>query len=489
MKFKFKGALAKAAVLTLAFSSAMSSTAFAEEFDNSYFRENAIISIKENAIINKVSENGTIYIVGDSTACEYGYDKNYAVFRAGWGMYLSRYLSGNRKVVNLALSGRSSKSFTSEENYKKLKEDLTAGDCLLIQFGHNDAKKSTEDDLKNRYTDPEGDINTEGSFKNSLYKNYIKLAEEKGAVPVLISPVARRKFDENGRVIDSHGSYDDAVEELAKETGVDFIDMTAKTERLYNTYGTEFTKAFHAAYKDKTKGIDNTHYNAYGANVAALQIAIELSADYNFYEEAFVTRGEFIEGLMRVIGETEKTEGDVFADVPASHRYAASIAAAKRAGITNGDNDGKFNPDEALKSYDAVVFITRALRYAGIECPKADVTAVKKVFYDTFDVKREVEALFPVYAFDDCMDFLELIKQNSKYIFSGLETDEDFSDIKNMSEDYIYYIGALIMEEHSKGVPVELKDGLFIALYELISDKEKTEVMELDLNEVEKVEN
>jgi hypothetical protein len=300
--------------------------------------------------------------------------------------------------------------------------------------------------------------------------------------------VARRKFDENGRIIDSHGSYDDAVEELAKETGVNFIDMTAKTERLYNIYGTEFTKAFHAAYKDKTKGIDNTHYNAYGANMAAYQIAMELGMKYDFYQETLVTRGEFIEGLMRVIGETEKTEEDVFTDIPASHKYAASIATAKKAGITNGDVDGKFNPDKVLKSYDAVVFIMRALRHVGIECPKADITAVKKTFYDTFDVKREVESLFPGYAFDDCMNFLELIKQNSEYILNSSETDENFDVIKNISKDNIYYIGALIMEEHSKGVPIELKDGLFIALYELISNKEKTEVVEMDLNEIEKVE-
>lgn len=481
MKFKLKKSMIKAAALTMIFSLNASSVVFAGDCDISYH-------MGENAVINKISENGTIYIVGDSTACEYGYDENYAVFRAGWGMYLPKYISGNRKVVNLALSGRSSKSFTVEENYKKLKESLRAGDCLLIQFGHNDAKKSTEEDLKNRYTDPEGDINIDGSFKNSLYKNYIKLAEEKGAVPVLISPVARRKFDENGRIIDSHGSYDDAVEELAKETGVNFIDMTAKTERLYNIYGTEFTKAFHAAYKDKTKGIDNTHYNAYGANMAAYQIAMELGMKYDFYQETLVTRGEFIEGLMRVIGETEKTEEDVFTDIPASHKYAASIATAKKAGITNGDVDGKFNPDKVLKSYDAVVFIMRALRHVGIECPKADITAVKKTFYDTFDVKREVESLFPGYAFDDCMNFLELIKQNSEYILNSSETDENFDVIKNISKDNIYYIGALIMEEHSKGVPIELKDGLFIALYELISNKEKTEVVEMDLNEIEKVE-
>lgn len=56
-------------------------------------------------------ENKKIFIVGDSTACVYGSDDNYAVPRAGWGMYLGDYIKG-AEVVDLAKSGRSSKSLT-----------------------------------------------------------------------------------------------------------------------------------------------------------------------------------------------------------------------------------------------------------------------------------------------------------------------------------------------------------------------------------------
>ena len=51
-------------------------------------------------------------------------------------------------------------------------------------------------------------------------KNYIEPAEEKGAKPVLLTPIVRHEFDENGKVIDAHGHYDDAIRELAKETNV-----------------------------------------------------------------------------------------------------------------------------------------------------------------------------------------------------------------------------------------------------------------------------
>jgi len=480
MKSKLKRVLLKAAALTMAFSFVMSSTIFAGNTDSVYYAEDGK---------NEISDNATIYIVGDSTACEYGYDENYAIPRAGWGMYLSKYISENRNVVNLALGGRSSKSFTTEENYRMLKENLKEGDCLLIQFGHNDAKNSTEEDLKNRYTDPAGDIGTEGSFKNSLYENYIKLAREKGAVPVLISPVSRRKFDEKGRVTDSHGLYDDAVEDLADETGVKFIDMTIETERLYNAFGTEITKAFHAAYKDKTKGIDNTHYNAYGANIVALKIASGLGMDVD-YQETVVTRGEFIEGLIRVIGETEKSEGEIFIDVPPSYKYADSIAAAKKMGITNGDTNGRFRPDEPLKAYDAIIFIMRTLKYAGIEYSNVDIdnvmSDIDSTDEDINNIKENIKLYVPDYAANDCINFVELANQIAEYI---LKTSK--ADIGNGTEssETVWLFDSFLINHINKDLPVECEDALFITLYELISDKEKTETSEQDLNEIEKVEN
>ena len=141
------------------------------------------------------SDETNIFIVGDSTSCIYGYDDNYALPRAGWGMYLGDFLRSKYHVEDFAMSGRSSKSFATEDNYKKLLSEMNEGDYVLIQFGHNDAKKSNENDLKNRYTDSEGDINTEGSFKNSLYKNYIEPAERKRVQrPVLVTPIVRHEL-------------------------------------------------------------------------------------------------------------------------------------------------------------------------------------------------------------------------------------------------------------------------------------------------------
>ena len=80
-----------------------------------------------------------VYIAGDSTACNYGEDENYALPRGGWGMYLGKYIDG-AEVINCAKSGRSSKSLVAEDEYKEIMDNIKEGDYLLIQFGHNDAK-------------------------------------------------------------------------------------------------------------------------------------------------------------------------------------------------------------------------------------------------------------------------------------------------------------------------------------------------------------
>lgn len=322
-------------------------------------------------------ENKKIFIVGDSTACVYGSDDNYAVPRAGWGMYLGDYIKG-AEVVDLAKSGRSSKSLTVEEEYSTLLKEMKEGDFLLIQFGHNDAKKSSEEDLKNRYTDPEGDKDTEGSFKYSLYNNYIKAAKDKGAEPILITPIARRSFDENGNVKDTHGLYDDAVRELAEEVNVPCVDATRITTELYQATGPDDTAAFHAVYKDVSKGDkghDNTHLNHYGAKLVAGGIAkglyniediknyIDLSSSDNY-----VTRAEFTYQIVRIIGGeyADKVE-NCFPDVDLLSSDTTAISTAKKLGIVTGDDKGNFNPNSAINLQEMCTIAARALKYSGVE--------------------------------------------------------------------------------------------------------------------------
>ena len=314
--------------------------------------------------VNAMAENAKkIIIVGDSTACEYGYDDNYALPRAGWGMYFNEYVKDDIEIVNLAKSGRSSKSVKSEENYTQMLDSLSEGDYLFIQFGHNDQKKSSEEDLATRYTDPEGDKETEGSFKNSLYEGYVQKAVEKDATPVLLTPISRLKYNEDGTVNDSHGIYDDAVRELASELNVTWLDMTKATEDVYEINGEESSSAFHAIYKDNTKGkdgLDTTHLNHYGANVIASLVALEMErndldslTNGSNYSGYTISRADFVKELVRLAGF--EGEGEPFADAP----DVKELTAARAVGLTVGTGDNRFSPDSPLTFEDMNRFIER----------------------------------------------------------------------------------------------------------------------------------
>ena len=171
-------------------------------------------------------------------------------------------------IVNRAVSGRSSMSFINEGLLAKILADLKAGDYLLIQFGHNDAKK--EDPT--RYADPV-------AYQTYLAQ-YVNGARKAGAIPVLITPVNRRKFDENGKLIPTHGVYPEAMIKLAGELQVPLIDLTERSRVLFEKLGPEETKRLFLWFKpgensNYPEGIqDDTHFSETGAlEIAKLIVA------------------------------------------------------------------------------------------------------------------------------------------------------------------------------------------------------------------------
>ena len=180
--------------------------------------------------------SGKVYLVGDSTVCFY--DENYSkpYDRYGWGMKLAEQYSGVT-VNNLALSGRSSRSFLSEQNYQTLKNSLGKGDYLFIQFGHND-EKTNEQQYPGLGTYPSLDWSTldntgkdsQGrySYEYILAAYYINLAKNKGAVPVLVTPITRRGTDGQPNY-QQHTPYQQGMINLGKQYNIPVIDMTAQT--------------------------------------------------------------------------------------------------------------------------------------------------------------------------------------------------------------------------------------------------------------------
>ncbi len=110
--------------------------------------------------------SGKVYLVGDSTVCDYSSSDNQSLDRYGWGQKLAGCYNGV-SVTNLALSGRSSRSFLTEKNYQTLKSSIGKGDYLFIQFGHNE-EKTDEKTYPGLGTYPSLDWNTlDGSAKDS----------------------------------------------------------------------------------------------------------------------------------------------------------------------------------------------------------------------------------------------------------------------------------------------------------------------------------
>jgi lysophospholipase L1-like esterase len=227
-----------------------------------------------------------VFIAGDSTASTY---TSSAAPRAGWGQALPVFLTPNAVAVNEALSGASSKSFVDLGRLDRILSRIKRGDYLLISFGHNDEKK--EDPA--RYTEP-------STTYKSYLSQYIDRSRAKGAKPVLVTSVERRRFDSSGKITPTHGAYPAAMRELARAKGVPLIDLTAQSTALYNRVGVEGTRKYlmhlkPGQYPNYPDGVeDNTHFQATGAIEIARLVATSLRNQYVLPVPAFRKLGDQI---------------------------------------------------------------------------------------------------------------------------------------------------------------------------------------------------
>lgn len=212
-----------------------------------------------------------IYYIGDSTVA---FNKIHTYPQTGMSQGLPLYLKDGVQVISLAKNGRSTKSFLDEGRFEPAQQGMGPGDLLLIQFGHNDEK-----DDPARHTDPDG------SFRDNL-RYFIRQARERNAQPVLITPIARRLFDENGHFLPgSHGAYPEAVRQVGREEGVPVADLTALTEAFLAELGDEASKPLFVWPKD------NTHLKVEGAVRMAGFLAAELDRFGGVYAQ-LLDRGE-----------------------------------------------------------------------------------------------------------------------------------------------------------------------------------------------------
>lgn len=223
----------------------------------------------------------TIYLIGDSTVADYSLEENYQTKKfpqVGWGQVFQPFFQkdslklvsnilGSAKEVKIddrAKGGRSTRTFFQEGRWASVYKSLQKGDVVMMQFGHNDGAV----DKTERY------VNIEG-YKEFL-RLFINQTKEKGATPIILTPVARNYPWKDGKLSNVHGDYPQAAIDVAKELNIKYIDLNQLSMNFFSSKGQEFVTANYfmnfeagkfSAFPEGQK--DNTHFQTAGGTEVA----------------------------------------------------------------------------------------------------------------------------------------------------------------------------------------------------------------------------
>lgn len=206
-----------------------------------------------------------IFLIGDSTMADKTLIGNP---ERGWGQVFPLFFSDAVVIENHARNGRSTKSFIAEGRWKAVEEQLQPGDYVFIQFGHNDSK--TQDST--RFAD------ARTAYRENLLR-MIRETKAKEAIPVLLTPVSRRSYNNDGLLTDTHGEYPAVVRDVAASEKVHLIDLHAKSIQLVQRFGVEGSKDLFLWIKPGLTSAlragkkDNTHFVFKGAKAIAALVA------------------------------------------------------------------------------------------------------------------------------------------------------------------------------------------------------------------------
>jgi lysophospholipase L1-like esterase len=182
----------------------------------------------------------TLFLIGDSTVC----DQPVEPYNS-WGQMITRFFKPDLAVANHAESGETVADSLGAQRFNKIWSLMKKGDCLIIQFGHNDMKSKAANALE--------------SYTDNL-RAVVDKARSLGGIPILCTPVSRRTFDPAGlKIVNSFNGYPDAVRLVAKEKNVPLIDLQVMGAAFYESLGPEDA---HKAFATASEG---THHNDYGS--------------------------------------------------------------------------------------------------------------------------------------------------------------------------------------------------------------------------------
>jgi rhamnogalacturonyl hydrolase YesR/lysophospholipase L1-like esterase len=219
----------------------------------------------------------TVWLVGDSTVRNGRGDG--AHNQMGWGDELAPYFDTNKvNIVNLAIGGRSSRTYITEGHWGQALQMIKPGDVVLIQFGHNDSGP-LDDTARARGSLP-GTGNEVKVIYNPIQKRqetvhtfgwyltqYVKDVRSKGATPVLCSLIPRKIWD-NGKIVRGASTYGGWTRDVAISEHADFIDLNRITAQKYDAMG--------PAAVEPLFGDPHTHTTVAGAIINAESVVTGL---------------------------------------------------------------------------------------------------------------------------------------------------------------------------------------------------------------------
>lgn len=181
----------------------------------------------------------TVFLAGNSTVV----DQDKEPWGA-WGQMIPAFFApGKVAVANYAESGETYLAFKKEQRLEKIWSMAKPGDYLFMEFAHNDQKAGPY------HLDPFT------TYKATI-KEWVEEARKRGLKPVIVTSMARRNFDANGKAKNSLGDYPEAARQAGKENNVPVIDLNAMSSTMDTAWGpVNSAKGF----------VDGTHANVYGA--------------------------------------------------------------------------------------------------------------------------------------------------------------------------------------------------------------------------------
>jgi len=195
----------------------------------------------------------SIFIVSDSTA-DYNPGRNGEELAdiQGWGIFFPAFFDPTKvNVVNDARGGRSSRTFITEGLWDKVLAQVKPGDVVLIQLGQNDVFALNDEhaargtipgigpetqEIDNMVTHQHEVVHTYGWY----IRKYVADTKAKGATPILLSLTTRNVW-KDGHVEVGVGDYRANERDIAKESSIDFVDVSSILAREYEHFGQDKT--------------------------------------------------------------------------------------------------------------------------------------------------------------------------------------------------------------------------------------------------------